>query len=245
MPGADEDRGGRFGRPEGQDRYGRFQGESTELSRDVQRLARQVQRLEALLQGPAEFTRERQGQDGASGRTAFLGVQSRAWVPGANRRRVGGAEEGARVTEIDPDSPAAEAGLRPGDVITAVNGREVATPQELRQAVRRAGAGQGLTLSVLRGDRHLSLRAHLEGRAAGAEEAYALQRLARRMRQLEERTEDQAESSRERQDRYGRWQGAGAERFGDLQEVQRRLQRLEARLRELEQEQQGGRSQGQ
>lgn len=52
-----------------------------------------------------------------------------------------------KVTEIDPRSPAARAGLRPGVLILAANGKPVLHPDELSDAVRSSGSA--LTLTIL------------------------------------------------------------------------------------------------
>ncbi|MCM3378167.1 PDZ domain-containing protein, partial [Bacillus licheniformis] len=44
--------------------------------------------------------------------------------------------------------PAANAGIQPGDVILAVNGRPVTSPEQLRDAVK--GAGNSLALLIRR-----------------------------------------------------------------------------------------------
>jgi len=43
---------------------------------------------------------------------------------------------GVVVTVVEPGSPAAEAGLRRGDVIQQVNGREVASASDFERAIR-------------------------------------------------------------------------------------------------------------
>jgi len=47
-----------------------------------------------------------------------------------------GGKDGARVKEVSPGGPAAEAGLQPGDVIVAINGADVKGIEPARQVVR-------------------------------------------------------------------------------------------------------------
>jgi serine protease Do len=58
------------------------------------------------------------------------------------------AEDGAgvRVTEVAPDSAAAERGLRPGDVILEVAGAEVHNPADVRDAIKESGKKRVLML---------------------------------------------------------------------------------------------------
>ncbi|MDB5414590.1 MAG: hypothetical protein JWR10_2925 [Rubritepida sp.] len=59
---------------------------------------------------------------------------------------------GAVVATIRPESPAAEAGLRPGDVIVGVAGRDVTDVQQAATAIREAGRtpGSAVALRILR-----------------------------------------------------------------------------------------------
>jgi hypothetical protein len=145
-----------------------------------------------------------------------------------------------QVTDIDRDCAACEAGLRRGDVITAINNQNISTPQELRQAVQRTGTGREVTLEILRDDRQKEIRIRPEGRSAGGEGMGVFGRLARQIEQLEERIQGRANSNRDRQDRYGRFQGE-AQSSRDVQELQRQIQRLEDRLHDIEQNQQSSR----
>ncbi len=53
----------------------------------------------------------------------------------------GAGEEGVVITEVDPQSDAAEKGLKPGDVILQVAGVEVSEPGDVAQGVKKAMAG--------------------------------------------------------------------------------------------------------
>jgi putative serine protease PepD len=57
---------------------------------------------------------------------------------------------GAQIVQVQPGSPAAGAGLRPGDVVTAVDDHVVATSTDLTAYVRSAEPGQQATLTVQR-----------------------------------------------------------------------------------------------
>lgn len=57
---------------------------------------------------------------------------------------------GAFVSEVQPDSAAEDAGLQAGDIITAVNGRELNSFQELRARIASMGAGAKVTLTIMR-----------------------------------------------------------------------------------------------
>jgi Do/DeqQ family serine protease len=59
-------------------------------------------------------------------------------------------EEGVLIVRVMPDSPAAQGGLRTGDVILAVDGQTVKESQEVQDAVSQASVGQNLPLTVRR-----------------------------------------------------------------------------------------------
>jgi len=68
---------------------------------------------------------------------------------------LGGPRAAALVGRVEPGSPAAQAGLRPGDQVRKVWGRSVPDAQFLRQAIRQsvdAGVAKPLDLEVLRAD---------------------------------------------------------------------------------------------
>jgi len=64
---------------------------------------------------------------------------------------------GALISDIHPRSPAARAGLRVGDVVLAVNGREVETVRALRFRIATLPVGGAAKLTVWRQGREIAL----------------------------------------------------------------------------------------
>ena len=64
---------------------------------------------------------------------------------------------GALVRTVMAGGPAARAGLRPGDVITAVDGQAIASPAQLTQIVERSGVGRTLAVRIERQGQPLML----------------------------------------------------------------------------------------
>jgi putative serine protease PepD len=83
---------------------------------------------------------------GGTVRHAYLGI------------RIEDVSGGARVTQVVSGSPAAKAGLKTGDVITAFDGRTITSADVLTAAVFNAKSGQSVTITVRRGGatKHLS-----------------------------------------------------------------------------------------
>jgi S1-C subfamily serine protease len=75
----------------------------------------------------------------------------------ARTSATGGVSAGARVVAVQPGGPAAQAGLRPGDVITAVDGSRISAPGDVINAVERAGVGRSLRINLLRDGQPLQL----------------------------------------------------------------------------------------
>ena len=75
-----------------------------------------------------------------------------------------GVKDGALVSEVVANTPAASAGLKAGDVITAVNGHAITGPQDVVSAVRDAQAGGSIDLRVTRDRKELTLKATIAER---------------------------------------------------------------------------------
>ena len=66
-------------------------------------------------------------------------------------------EDGLKIVDVAPDSPVAERGLRPGDIISSANGERVESPRDLRKAladIRKKGRKSAL-LQIQRGEQSL------------------------------------------------------------------------------------------
>jgi len=96
-------------------------GQLEAARRRLEQAAREVARLSAQLSGNVIDS-----VMPLAGPRAVIGVQLER----------DGAEAGARVREVSPGGPAAEAGVRRGDVVVAVNGTELKGAEPARQVVR-------------------------------------------------------------------------------------------------------------
>jgi S1-C subfamily serine protease len=71
---------------------------------------------------------------------------------------------GARVTRVIPNTPAEKSGLRVGDLITHVQGRELFEGAGLPEIIGAIEAGKEVEFRVERGDKFLELKAKLDSR---------------------------------------------------------------------------------
>jgi serine protease Do len=95
--------------------------------------------------GPAQNSEEKSPGD-------LLGVRVQNLTPElAQRARVDEQTKGVVVTDVAPDSPAATAGLEPGDVIVEVNRQEVASVDQYKKAIARLKKGGTALLRVRSG----------------------------------------------------------------------------------------------
>ena len=70
--------------------------------------------------------------------------------------------DGVVIVDVVPDSPAARAGLKQGDIVTHVNGRRVRSSADLRNQVGLTAIGEEIDLKILRGNEARNVRARIE-----------------------------------------------------------------------------------
>jgi hypothetical protein len=73
---------------------------------------------------------------------------------------------GAYVLEVVPGSPAANAGMQPGDVIVAINGGPISSYQEVTGLVGQSKPGDPMKIDFLRGGQTMSVEVYLAARSA-------------------------------------------------------------------------------
>ena len=129
---------------------------------DVGRLERQVQDMARNFEFRYDGPGGRGFGIGVGGARGRLGVQL---MPMTDQLATTfGVKGGAMVTTVDADSPAGRAGVRAGDIITAINSRTVNDASDVLEEVRRAEDGGSLAIVVTRDRKELKLTATMPPR---------------------------------------------------------------------------------
>ena len=94
-------------------------------------------------------------------RRAFIGIAAQQTaIPPLRRRAAGLAQDRAvMIGTVEPDSAAALAGLRPGDIIVALDGVTIAGADDLVRALTGDKIGHSVAFDVLRGTERLTVAA--------------------------------------------------------------------------------------
>jgi len=142
--------------------------ELSRLRNEVHRLREQQQELETLRAANAQLLQAVQASGNlptnrmalvtsARRKGSVLGVS----VQSANDPRLGavaGGRAGVVVTGLMADSPATETGLKPGDLIVALDGRAMANAAQLQTEMLTRKPGETVLVDVLRGSEALRLQ---------------------------------------------------------------------------------------
>jgi putative serine protease PepD len=136
------------------DAQGRLIGVNTAVAGDAQNIgfALAIDQVKPIVEDLRAGKGSQSGTAPAS--AGFLGVstQDATGTPGAT------------VSEVVNGSPADEAGIRPGDVITGVDGEDVGSAEDLVAAVRAHEPGDTVTLSWTRGGEAQTAKVELGSR---------------------------------------------------------------------------------
>lgn len=150
---------------------------------------------------------------------------------------------GVLVSRVEPRSPAAGAGLKVGDVLVAVDGKEVANAWHVARAVRGGKEGQKVRLEVIRkgGSRTLSATLKLKEKPTMEVSRFIFnwppgQKGAKFTPGWDQRAFQ--DSMEKLQDRFQKWGGPDSENYFQLKnkerQMEKRLKQLEEKLKKLE-----------
>lgn len=82
-----------------------------------------------------------------------------------DREQLGlGEGEGVIITVVQEGAPGEKAGLQEGDVVLSVGAKKVGAVQSLIDEIKKAGAGETVTLKILRGDEEKEIKVTLTER---------------------------------------------------------------------------------
>jgi len=99
-------------------------------------------------------------------RHAYIGIQPATLTPEIARLLGINRTSGVVAMQVAAPSPAAEAGIQPGDIVITFNGQETATAEDLIAALRGTKPGDRVQLTVLRGANTQQITVTVAERAA-------------------------------------------------------------------------------
>jgi serine protease Do len=102
---------------------------------------------------------------GGGGERSWLGIQMLPMTDALRQTYQVPMGRGVLIADVEQDSPAAEAGLRPGDILLRFDRRKIRSLQDVYRALAFSDPGETVELEVIRGGKRKSLQATLGGKA--------------------------------------------------------------------------------
>jgi serine protease Do len=91
----------------------------------------------------------------------FIGVEAQPVSPAMATAMNLSDHSGALIAQVQPDAPAAHAGVQPGDVIRSVNGIKIDNPRDLAVQVAAVKPGADAKLDIVRAGKDETLSVHV------------------------------------------------------------------------------------
>ena len=156
----------------------------------------------------------------AGGKRAFLGVSAIDLTEDLREHYNPTRDAGVLVGEVEDNSPAQKAGLQVGDIIVAIDGKDIVSSGDLRRTLRDKKEGDTARIDILRGKNKQTVVATLVERDFGLLRGGDFGELQKRLNTTFNSPE---------------WR-ASVERLGrtDCAELQTKIRDLESRLKDLE-----------
>lgn len=95
------------------------------------------------------------------GQLIHYGRVRRPWL-GATLQPTQSRRLGLMIVSVAPQGPAALAGLKPGDLITSINGQAVHTLRDVVRVLERTAVGKRVRVGVLRGSQSMTINIQLQ-----------------------------------------------------------------------------------
>lgn len=155
------------------------------------------------------------------GKRTFLGVALVDLTPQLREHYGASKDSGVLVGSVEAGSPAEKAGLKVGDIVLSIDGKEIDSSSELRAGLRDKKSGDTVRIDVLRGRGRQTVVATL------AEQEVKLPR------HLEHINPEELQKRLDGTLRSPEWR-ARIESIPNCVELQARIRELETRLKDLE-----------